>query len=490
MFKLNSILSIWLISILFSCSEKNNQITKPNIVFLLADDMGYGDFEFIGGATDTPNMNRLAAEGVWFKNFYAAAPNCSPSRAGLLTGKKPSKVGMYSYLPMPSNHPMHLPQSETTIAKILKSIGYSTAAVGKWHLGSFSPKLNHPQPSDHGFDYFFGTESQSEPSHLNPTNFIRNGSPVGETKGYSCQILAEDSINWLKKNSDNPFFLYVAFHEPHTVVSSPPKLVVKYSDEEKRDAEYLANIDNLDLAIGKILDYLEKKNIADNTIIFFASDNGSYRWESNGGLRNGKSYLYEGGIRVPGIMRWPKKQFKKNQINTPVGLIDIVPTICDILNTELPKNVDGTSFLPLLEKAPYKRNNPLSWFFYRQVPEIAVRLGDKILLGADLDTIPRTHGFSKRDLNYIKNISLKRYELYDLNRDFSQKNNLFKSHPKQDSLIGVIDQLLVEIKTNLYPWKGLPDNIGGEERRVIKTKYKGAAWIKGSSEVQGLVEEN
>ena len=108
----------------------------------------------------------------------------------------------------------------------------------------------------HGFDYFFGTESQSEPSHLNPTNFIRNGSPVGEIKGYSCQILAEDSINWLKKNSDNPFFLYVAFHEPHTVVSSPPKLVVKYSDEEKRDAEYLANIDNLDLEIGKILDYL------------------------------------------------------------------------------------------------------------------------------------------------------------------------------------------------------------------------------------------
>ena len=225
---------------------------KPNIVFLLADDMGYGDFEMIGSATETPNLNRMADKGVFFSNFYAAGPNCSPSRTGLMTGKSPAKVGMYSY--RPPNHPLHLPNEEVTLAELLKTKGYQTAHVGKWHLGELgkTSKINHPQPHEQGFDYSLGTENNAEPSHLNPNNFLRNGKTLGIVEGYSCQILAKECMDWLNQRNDNPFFLYVAFHEPHAKVASPPELVEKYSDHTLKDAEYLANIDHLDMALSLI----------------------------------------------------------------------------------------------------------------------------------------------------------------------------------------------------------------------------------------------
>ena len=225
-----------LLSIIFSgCSLPSAKKSKPNIVFLLADDMGYGDVNLIGNATETPNLNRLATKGVFFNNFYSAAPNCSPSRVGLLTGKAPERTGMYSY--RPANHPMHLPDEELTIAELLKTKGYQTAHFGKWHMGALphDPDLNHPQPDQQGFDYSFGTESNARPSHLNPNNFVRNGKPIGIIEGYSCQIVAREGIDWLSQRNENePFFVYFAFHEPHSVVASPKELVDKYPDMPKR----------------------------------------------------------------------------------------------------------------------------------------------------------------------------------------------------------------------------------------------------------------
>ena len=203
-----------------SCNQtKHTQSTTPNIVLLLADDMGCGDFQMLGSITETPNLNRLAKEGIFFSNFYAAGPNCSLSRTGLMTEKSPAKVGMYSY--RPPEHPLRLPNQEVTLAELLKTKGCQTAHIGKWHLGELTqnPKFNHPQPRDQGFDYSLGTENNAEPSRHNPNNFIRNGEVLGIVQGYSCQIIAQESVEWLNQKSDDPFFLYVAFHEPHAKVA-------------------------------------------------------------------------------------------------------------------------------------------------------------------------------------------------------------------------------------------------------------------------------
>lgn len=455
-----------------SCDDPSGiEPKRPNIVFLLADDMGYGDYERIGGSAETPNLNRLADEGIFFNNFYAAGPNCSPSRAGLMTGKSPAKVGMYSY--RPQNHPLHLPDQEITLAELLKTRGYQTAHIGKWHLGELTgnPEFGHPQPHEQGFDYSMGTENNAEPSHHNPRNFIRNGKALGKVEGYSCQIVAQECMDWLNQKSDDPFFLYVAFHEPHAKVASPPELVEKYKNLPQKDAEYLANIDHLDSAIGRILNYLEQHDLMDNTIIMFSSDNGSYRLASNAGLKAVKSFLYDGGIRVPGIIRWSGIKTDRKVVEAPTGLVDLLPTLCDIVGIYPPDDLDGTSFLPLLEGKPFQRKLPLYWFFYRTSPEIAMRIGDHMILGLDNDTIPRPHQFSQDDLGYLKNISLKNYELYDLRNDFSQEKNLFHTHPKKDSLKHLIDHKLTEIKNNRYPWQNLPLKLEPRKKKTNWVKY-------------------
>ena len=458
--------------ICISCDDPSGIVPKrPNIVFLLADDMGYGDYERIGGSTETPNLNRLADEGIFFNNFYAAGPNCSPSRTGLMTGKSPAKVGMYSY--RPQNHPLHLPDQEITLAELLKTRGYQTAHIGKWHLGELTgnPEFDHPQPHDQGFDYSMGTENNAEPSHHNPRNFIRNGKALGKVEGYSCQIVAQECMDWLNQKSDDPFFLYVAFHEPHAKVASPPELVEKYKNLPQKDAEYLANIDHLDSAIGRILNYLEQHDLMDNTIIMFSSDNGSYRLASNAGLKAVKSFLYDGGIRVPGIIRWSGIKTDKKVVEAPTGLVDLLPTLCEIVGIYPPDDLDGTSILPLLEGKPFERKLPLYWFFYRTSPEIAMRIGDHMILGLDNDTIPRPHQFSQDDLGYLKTISLKNYELYDLRNDFSQEKNLFHSHPKKDSLKQLIDHKLTEIKDNRFPWQNLPLKLEPRKKKTNWVEY-------------------
>ena len=458
--------------ICLSCDDPSGiEPKRPNIVFLLADDMGYGDYERIGGSTETPNLNRLADEGIFFNNFYSAGPNCSPSRTGLMTGKSPAKVGMYSY--RPQNHPLHLLDQEITLAELLKTRGYQTAHIGKWHLGELTgnPEFDHPQPHDQGFDYSMGTENNAEPSHHNPRNFIRNGKALGKVEGYSCQIVAQECMDWLNQKSDDPFFLYVAFHEPHAKVASPPELVEKYKNLPQKDAEYLANIDHLDSAIGRILNYLEQHDLMDNTIIMFSSDNGSYRLASNAGLKAVKSFLYDGGIRVPGIIRWSGIKTDKKVVEAPTGLVDLLPTLCEIVGIYPPDDLDGTSILPLLEGKPFERKLPLYWFFYRTSPEIAMRIGDHMILGLDNDTIPRPHQFSQDDLGYLKTISLKNYELYDLRNDFSQEKNLFHSHPKKDSLKQLIDHKLTEIKDNRFPWQKLPLKLEPRKKKTNWVKY-------------------
>lgn len=461
--KMNRILFCLLASFLLfiSCSEKE-KVNKPNVLILLADDMGYTDLHCFGGKAFSPNLDDLADNGIRFTQFYAPAPNCSPSRTGLLTGRMPSRVGIYNYRAV--NQVMHLPDSEITIAELLKGNGYQTAHFGKWHLSCLPQDsvLNQPQPNDQGFEYSLGTENNAIPSHLNPTNFVRNGERIIKTDGFSCQLVANEVKTWFQQfyKKEKPFFLYVAFHEVHAKIASPDKLIQNYPNETNKEAEYLANIENMDNAAGKILDELRSRELLENTIIIFASDNGPYKSGSSGNLRGLKGEVYDGGIRVPGIFYYPSK-IKSGQTNeTPAGLIDVLPTLSEMCNVELPsdRKIDGTSLLPLFEGLKINRQTPLTWFFYRAYPEISMRIDDYVLIGNALDSVPRTHQTSDLDMDFIKNIKLKDFELYNVMNDPSQQNNLAETEPQiLNRMKPQMISLLQEIKTEGPSWEGLPE---------------------------------
>ncbi len=470
------------ISASLSCAlpkKPDDSLSLPNIIIFLADDLGYSDLGCYGGIANTPTINRLAENGIRFTNFYAAAPNCSPSRAGMITGRFPSKVGVYNYLP--ENHPMHLKAEEITIAEIVKEQGYHTGHFGKWHLGCLpqNETLEQPQPIDQGFDYSLGTANNAHPSHLNPVNFVRNGVKVGELKGYSCDIITEEAIQWLDEieTESAPFLLYIAFHEPHKKVASPPTLVANYSGHPKQDAEYLANVENMDQAVGKLLDALDSMQLNDNTLILFASDNGSYRNGSNAPLLGGKSFVYEGGIRVPGILSWNGRIHKEQIIDEPVSLIDILPTICDLVGNNHPKEqlLDGTSLLPLILNKPLQRTKNLSWFFYRTTPEIAMRIGNFVILGSDRDSTRHTHPMTEPDMDHLKNLTLEDFVMYDLERDIGQS---FSIDPLTLTNGGVYQEELMnrlkEIQSTGPYWDSLPPAVGVKklksEWRQLKPK--------------------
>lgn len=469
MYRLN-IFVFFCLLIIGACTSLKTKVTKnnpPNIIILLADDLGYGDLGCYGGNARTPHLDQLAQEGIRFTDFYSSAPNCSPSRVGLLTGRSPTKVGMYNHKPV--GHPMHLKAEEITIAEIVKQKNYQTGHFGKWHVSNLASDADtdQPQPDEQGFDYSLGTSNNSQPSHLNPTNFVRNGQKTGEIKGYSCQIVVKDAINWLKgfNSKKDPFLLYIAFHEPHKKVASPPELVAHYPNFPKKDAEYLANVENVDNAIGNLRKGLVELGVDENTIIIFSSDNGSYRNGSNGPLLGGKSFVYEGGIRVPGILHWKGKIKGGQTISEPVGLVDIMPTICDLVEVNHPKTkvLDGTSLLPIIQEQPFQRTKPLSWFFYRTTPEIAMRIGEYTILGKDSEQIQLPHSITQPDMEYIKNMTLETFELYNLKKDIGQEHSI--DYTRLEFGENYKNQLVKRLKelqeTGVY-WNDLPPSKYGK----------------------------
>lgn len=443
-----------------ACQQQKDK--KPNIIILMADDMGYIDAECYGGPIRTPNINKLAIEGMRFTDFYSAAPNCSPARTGLLTGRTPSRVGVYDYLA--PNAPMHLPKSEITIAEMLKENGYETCHVGKWHLSTWSKEgMIAPKPDEQGFDYWFAVDNNAIPSHLNPVNFERNGKKVGPLQGYSCELVVNEAISWLCKEhiEGNPFFLNVWFNEPHAKIASPPELINEYKQHGK-DAEYLANVANMDKSIGTLLQYLDEKGLTKNSFILFASDNGPYRQASTGEFRGKKSFLYEGGIRVPGIISWPA-HIKENIVtNTPAGFVDMLPTIAEITGSNLPgdRTLDGTNILPILNGESFERDRSLYWYFYKRYPISALRKDDYIILGNPKERYSLTsHPFDSGDQVYFKNTKLEEFQVYNLRDDPSQQNDLYLDNPdKFESLKMEIIKHQEEIIKEGPIWKGLPEN--------------------------------
>jgi arylsulfatase A len=421
--------------LVFALVRADAKTVQPNILVLLADDLGYSDLSCYGSrSTQTPQLDQLAASGMRFTDFYAPAPNCSPSRAGLLTGRSPSRTGMYSYIP--ANGPHYLPRSEITVAELLRDAGYNTAHMGKWHLCYDMLSKTLPQPIDHGFVYSLGTENNAIPSHRDPTNFVRNGKAVGKIEGYSCQIVADEVIAYLvdKREMDKPFFLCAWFHETHTPIASPPDLIERHGNAVKpKDARYYANVENLDRAVGRILTGLDQQGLTESTFVIFSSDNGGVRPESCAPLRGRKSFVWEGGIREPGIVRWPGHVEPGSVCHQPAGLIDLLPTFCAMAGVNTPEDrpIDGASLLPLFAGRQIKRSTPLFWYFYRTVPAAAMRMGDWVIVGSLESGLPKSHALTAAQMDFLKRAKLRQFELFNLRQDLGQTTDLSKSQPER-----------------------------------------------------------
>ncbi|WP_439484497.1 sulfatase [Cyclobacterium plantarum] len=409
-------------------------IQKPNIVLLLADDLGYRDLSCYGSTqVQTPHLDQLASEGLRFTDFYAGSAVCSPSRAALMTGRSSVRAGVYSWIH--TSQKMHLVKEEFTIAELLKESGYQTAHVGKWHLGYDLEEGSGPgpNPGDQGFDYWIATGNNALPSHRNPENFVRNGKAIGPTVGYSSHLLADEAIDWLqRREKKQPFFINLWFHEPHQKVAAPAKLEDRHQDTDL--PAYYGSIENMDAAIGRILKELERQGEVENTFIVFMSDNGSYRGKngSNGEFSNGKTTLWEGGIRVPGIFKWPGVIDKGKVENRPAGVVDLLPTIQEIIGGNIYSSIkiDGTSLLPLFNNEDFERKQPLYWFYPPSRPVAVIRDGPwNLIADPELD-IPRGNMFQEDYIGMIKTTQLENFRMYNLRNDPKQTNDVASENPE------------------------------------------------------------
>src|SRR5262245_22073610 len=318
---------------------------KPNFVLIFADDLGINDLSCYGRKDQpTPNLDRMAAEGMRFACGYCSQPICSPSRAGILTGKTPGRLHLTTFLPGRPDaksqmvlHPkieMQLPLAEETLAEYLKEAGYATACIGKWHLGNagFTPK-------EQGFDFVYASAPNTTPS---------------ATEGGKGEYAhTAQGLKFIEENKDRPFFLYLPFNTPHIPLDAKPELVAKHKDAFY--PVYAAMMETMDDCVGLVLKKLQELGLDEKTLVIFTSDNGGLSvLEFPGGpstynapYRGGKGYVYEGGLREPTIIRWPKK-IKPAVTDTPIIHLDFVPTLLTLAGVEVPKHLDGVNISSLL----------------------------------------------------------------------------------------------------------------------------------------------
>ncbi len=414
---------------------------RPNIIVLLCDDLGYGDLACFAHPTiKTPNLDRLAADGIKFTHCYSSFPVCSPSRAGLMTGRNANRSGIRDWIPPRSG--IALRTNEVTVATLLKRAGYRTCHAGKWHLNSLVDGTE-PTPGDHGFDHWFYTQNNAAPSHANPTNFIRNGRPVGPLTGYSSGLVVDEAIRFLDAAPGKPFFLNLWFHESHEPIAAAEEFTRLYPEADNPNrAQYYGDVTQMDHAVGRLLKHLDSHGLRDNTFIIFTSDNGpetlnryqgaQRSYGTPGPLRGMKLHVTEAGYRVPGILRWPGHATPGTVSAEPISNLDFLPTFCELAGVPVPADrpIDGTSLLPILAGKPLTRAHPLYWQYDRALSKpwtVALRDGPwKLLANATLD----------------------QFELYDLSKDIGEKQNLAASETARLArMTTALKQLHAEINT-------------------------------------------
>lgn len=413
-------------------SQDGSAAPRPNIIIFLADDLGYGDLGSFGSPViQTPNLDRFADEGVRFTSLYASASNCSPSRAGLLTGRTPSRVGVYDIARR--NSSVRLPAREITIAELLQSAGYDTFHAGKWHLTPHRGSRTLRAALAHGFDF------TSRDPHARDV--------VGAFSKF-LESRSDDSA---------PFFAYLSVMEPHeplveymsaafrkryeTPEAEEKARLVQNRGVDRRRAvwenrtAYFGAVSQIDDAFGELLRTLDDRGLRDSTFVFFTSDNGpEYRsvssFGSAGPLRGAKGQVYEGGIRVPGILRYPGYATPGAVVDEPINGTDLLPTLCTLAGVEAPndRTIDGVDFSPALEGEELRRAKPLYWSNWAAQGRVqyAMRDGDWKILA---ETNPLQRGVEVID--HIKTSRFVRYELYDLRNDVAESRDRSESEPEK-----------------------------------------------------------
>ncbi|PIE22787.1 MAG: N-acetylgalactosamine-6-sulfatase [Planctomycetota bacterium] len=436
------------LALLAPCSR--SQKPGSNVVFLMADDLGYGDLGSYGQSKiKTPQLDRLAAEGMRFTQHYAGSTVCAPSRCVLLTGRHSGQAWVRGNYEMGGweqgnrEGQLALPEGSFTLGRLFKNAGYATCAIGKWGLGG-PHSTGHPNRQ--GFDHWFGYLCQRHAHNYYPTHLWRNETRVElegnawkklRGKHYAPDLMIREALQWIRANKDRPFFLYYPTPVPHLALQVPEQAVAEYHGmwedppyDGKRGylphpsprAAYAAMISRMDHDIGRILNLLDELKLSDNTIVFFTSDNGatfnlggadSSFFDSCGGLRGRKCSLYEGGIRVPMIVRWPGKIAAGTQSSVISMFTDFLPSFAEILGEDTPDDLPGLSLVPTWTGQGRQQQHPwLYWEYHAGGGSQAVRLGQWKAL--------------RQRIRQQEDAPI---ELYDLSQDRGESKDIAKKHP-------------------------------------------------------------
>ena len=429
----------------------------PNVLLIYVDDLGYGDLGGFGHPViQTPNIDALAQEGMTFTNYYAPSALCSPSRAGVLTGRAPYRTGIESWIPEDSG--IYLKNEEITLAEVLKAEGYATALIGKWHLNSDLGSEDEPQPTDQGFDYFYGHNAFQIPTNKDPINIYRDRELLPQQRGFTAQLYVDEAIDWLERQDNGqPFFLFLGMAEPHTPIENPREYNELYSEytngpvvpipsglpaipveklTPRGPGEYYANITYMDAQLGRVLQWLDRKNLTDDTIVVFTSDNGPVTsdwlnwyelnaYGSTGGYRGRKHYLYEGGIKVPAIIRYPGMVEPGSTSNDLVVGTDLFVTLAHLGGGTVPDDrpIDGIDVRAVFTGGELAGRTVIWALDSVSDLEFAIRKGDWKLF-VDRDGSPR--------------------ELYDLGVDPLEFFDLSENKPS------VVADLMSQFETQGY----------------------------------------
>ncbi len=461
---ITSILVTVFLSLTYGICEINH---LPNIIIILTDDLGYADIGCYGAkGIKTPNIDRLAKEGIRFTDFYVAQPVCSASRAGLLTGCYPNRIGIYGAL-SPSSK-IGINPDETTIAELVKQKGYATAIVGKWHLGHHNQFL----PIFHGFDEYFGLPYSNDmwpfhpaakpgtypPLPLIDDERIINPIITPSDQSHLIHWYTERATDFIERNKNKPFLLYLAHSMPHV-----PLYVSDRFKGKSNAGLYGDVIEEIDWSVGQILEAINRNKLNENTLIIFTSDNGP--WLSYGNhsgkafpLREGKGTVWEGGIRVPFVARWQGKIPSSKICKEPAMTIDLFPTIAKLINADLPTNkIDGLDIWDLISNKPGAKNPHEAYYFYYNINELqAIRSNKwKLILPHTYRTLKGSApGKDGKPGKYLM-AKVQSPELYDLEKDPSETRNLAKSYPDVVAeMLKLAEKARVELGDNLTKRKG------------------------------------
>jgi arylsulfatase A len=445
----------WFAFVLLAVPGPAPRADRPNIVFILADDLGWGEVGCYGQAKiRTPHLDRLAAEGARWTQMYAGNAVCAPSRCSLLTGKHPGRAHVRSNRETKPEGQTPIPDAAVTVAEILKASGYATAAIGKWGLGGPG---SEGDPIRQGFDLFYGYNCQAHAHTYYPTYLWRNDRRVAlDGKTYTHDLLEKEALEFVRSHKDKPFFLYLPFTIPHVAMQVPDEDLDAYPGWEdppytggkgytphpRPRAAHAAMVSRMDRSVGRLLDLLAELRLEKDTLVIFSSDNGSIDavgghdlkfFQGNGPLRGQKGDLYEGGIRVPFIARWPGRLDPGRVIDRPGAFWDVLPTLAAAAGAEAPKDVDGLNLLGSARHAHFY------WEFAGYGGQQAVRLGDWKGIRRNLQ---------KGEITPL--------ELYDLAKDIGETTDVAAANPEVVARVEAIMKASHE-RSTLFPLKAIDE---------------------------------